>query len=66
MLWGPFWFIRDVAGFNVLCGIALLAIITGAVIAGALNVPRLWAFALIALAIILWLLTGIVGEGIGC
>ena len=66
MLWGPIWFIRDSALANSVQGAILLLALSIAFIVGGLSLPKRWAFLIVALAAAAWLLTGIVGQGIGC
>ena len=61
---GPILFIMDVAPANVWWGIALTVILLPAMTLFAFR-RRAWTAALSLLALIAWVILGIVGDGIG-
>ena len=65
MFWGPLQFVFDVAPGNKASGLFLCALLIPMLLAFPIK-PRLWTALLSTLAVIFWLLLGVVGLGIGC
>ena len=65
VLLGPILFAMDVAPANIGWGIALTVILVPTIALVAVR-PRRWTALASGLALLTWLLLGIIGEGIDC
>ena len=64
-LWGPLYFILDVAPENQISGWILLLICAMAILSYPLR-PRTWSAILALLGVLAWLFFGLIGAGIDC
>lgn len=63
LLWGPLYFVLDVAWQNRIAGVVLAAILFLCMISVVLR-PAGWTLALSILAILAWMFVGAVGSGL--
>ena len=64
ILLGPILFIMDAAPANVWSGLALTIILLPAMALFAVR-PKAWTAALSLVALIVWVILGVIGDGIG-
>ena len=64
-IWGPLYFLFDSAPVNQITGIVLVCVLGAGMIAFPLW-PRKLTGLMFILAVLLWLISGVIGEGINC
>ena len=65
ILLGPYFFIRDQSPENFWAGIVLLTVLLSAMGIGFIKPWRLWRIVVAVIAAVCWLISGVIGRGIG-
>ncbi|MGV3773433.1 MAG: hypothetical protein ACO1QB_11065 [Verrucomicrobiales bacterium] len=62
---GPYFFIRDTAPANFWTGVVLMVVLLAAMSMAFKKPFRIWKAVVAGLAVAIWVILGIIGEGIG-
>lgn len=65
IFFGPYYLLRDPAPANFWTGVVLMAVLAGGMFVGFKKPFRIWKAVAAGVAVVVWLISGILGEGIG-